>query len=97
VRYKDFSIAEANESGNYLFGVITPIVPNEPSPAVGFCFFNAPCHKLVEIVAYDGGSNVVLSPFDNKRVSFNLPKMEVVREMVQLRAMLEKRRKVDLH
>jgi hypothetical protein len=50
----------------------------------------------VEIVAYDGGSNVVLSPFDNKRHSFTLPKTEVVREMVQLRAMLKKRRKVDL-
>jgi hypothetical protein len=96
VRYKDFSIAEAKEAGHYPFGVITPIVPNEPSPAVGFCFFYAPRHELVEIVAYDGGSNVVLSPFDNKRHSFTLPKMEVVREMVQLRAMLEKRRKVDL-
>jgi hypothetical protein len=39
VRYKDFSIAEAKEAGRYPFGVITPIVPNEPSPAVGFCFF----------------------------------------------------------
>jgi hypothetical protein len=58
--------------------------------------FYAPRHKLVEIVAYDGGSNVVLSPFGNKRQSFTLPKMEVVREMFQLRSMLEKQRKVDL-
>jgi hypothetical protein len=50
----------------------------------------------VEIVAYHGGINVVLSPFDNKLHSFTLPKTEVDREMVQLRAMLEKRRKVDL-
>jgi hypothetical protein len=88
VRYKDFSIAEANEAGHYPSGVITPIVPNKPSPAVGFCFFYAPRHELVEIVAYDGGSNIVLSPFDNKRHSFTLPKTEVIREMVQQRAIL---------
>jgi hypothetical protein len=47
----------------------------------------------VEIVAYDGGSNAVLSPFNNKRHSFTLPKTKVVREIVQLRAMLEKQKK----
>jgi hypothetical protein len=42
VCYKDFSIAEAIRAGHYPFGVITPILPNEPSPAVGFCFFTPP-------------------------------------------------------
>jgi hypothetical protein len=46
VRYKYFSIAEAKEAGSYQFGVITPIVPNEPSPAVGFCFFTPPVMNL---------------------------------------------------
>jgi hypothetical protein len=50
----------------------------------------------VEIVSYDGDSNVVLSPFDDKRVRFNLPDIDAVRGMVELRAILEKRRKVDL-
>jgi hypothetical protein len=50
VRYKDFSIAEAKEAGHYPFDVITPLMPNEPSPAVGFCSFYAPHHELVEIV-----------------------------------------------
>jgi hypothetical protein len=46
VRYTYFSIAEAKEAGHYPFGVITPIVPNEPSPAAGFCFFTPPVTNL---------------------------------------------------
>jgi hypothetical protein len=63
-------------------------MPNEPSTAVGFSFFYAPHQQLIEIVEYDGGSNVVLSPFDDKIPQFQLPKMEVVKEMVALRALL---------
>jgi hypothetical protein len=46
VRYKYFSIVEAKEAGHYPFGVIAPIVPNEPSPAVGFSFFTPPITNL---------------------------------------------------
>jgi hypothetical protein len=46
VSCKDFYIAEAKEAGHYPFGFITPIVPNEPSPAIGFCFFMSPVTNL---------------------------------------------------